>query len=216
VNNLKEISGAKIENTSIPDAQGRPMNIESPAQKAGLEAGDVILMADGKKIDRVSTLQRILRSHQPGDVVTLEGVRYGEKKTFKVKLTEAPQDEARTVASNTRREEAPGSTTTSLSKLGIGVEVMSARVAEARGISDRLKGVVVTDVAAGSTAEARLFPGDVIVEVRHPSKSIVSTVADLQKEIGKLKSGEYVSLLVGNTQRDGTPVMRVVNLRIGE
>jgi serine protease Do len=216
VNNLKEISGAKIERAQIQDAQGRPLEIESPAAKAGLEAGDVILMADGKKIDRVSTLQRILRSHQPGDVVTLEGVRYGDKKTFKVKLTEAPSDEPRATAANNPREDAAPSTATTVAKLGISVELLNARVAEAYAVSDKLKGVVVTGVTPGSPGEGKLLRGDVITEIKHPSKSPVTTVADLQKELGKLKSGEYVSLLVWQSLRDGSAQSRVVNLRIGE
>ena len=104
VNNLKEIAGAKIQQTVLSDASGRPSDVESPAAKAGMESGDIILQADGKRVDRVSTLQRILRAHQPGDVVTLEGVRYGEKKSYKVKLVEAPSDEARTVADNPHKD----------------------------------------------------------------------------------------------------------------
>jgi serine protease Do len=216
VNGLKEIGGAKIERTRLRDQRGALLDVESPAAKAGMEAGDVILTADGKKVDRVSTLQRILRSHQPGDVVTLEGIRYGDRKTFKVKLIEAPADEPRAVAASNRREDPGTANTTSLSKLGVAVEVMSARVAEARGISAQLKGVVVTDITPGSTAEGKLFPGDVIVEVRHPSRTVLSTVADLQKELGKLKAGDYVSLLVGQTVNNGSVQTRVVNLRIGD
>ena len=43
-------------------------------------------------VDQVSTLQRIIRGHKPGDVVDLEVMRFGEKKTFKVKLGEPPTD----------------------------------------------------------------------------------------------------------------------------
>jgi serine protease Do len=217
VNKLKEIAGAKIERTEIADQNGRRVDLETPAAKAGIEPGDVILMADGKKIDRVSTLQRLLRSHQPGDVVTLEGMRYGDKKTFKVKLMEAPSEEAtKTVANNSRREEAPANTTTAISKLGVGVEALNARVAEARRVSDQLKGVLVTSVTPGSSAEGKLIPDDVIISILHPTKVTISSVADLQKELGKLKAGDYVSLLVAQTQRDGAPLSRVVNLRIAE
>ena len=50
----------------------------------------MIVSADGKATDRVSTLQRIIRGHKPGETVTLEVMRFGEKKSFKVKLIEAP------------------------------------------------------------------------------------------------------------------------------
>ena len=67
---------------------------DSPAKKAGLEPGDIIVKADGRMADRVSTLQRIIRSHEPGETVDIEVFRYGQSKTFKVKLAEAPNPTA--------------------------------------------------------------------------------------------------------------------------
>ena len=63
---------------------------DSPAKRAGIEPGDVIVAADGKPTDRVSTLQRIVRTHKPGETVTFDVMRFGAKKSFRVKLAEAP------------------------------------------------------------------------------------------------------------------------------
>src|SRR5881275_535592 len=60
----------------------------SPAEKAGVEAGDVIVGADGRPVDRVSTLQRIIRSHEPGESVTVDVMRYGQRRSFSVRLEE--------------------------------------------------------------------------------------------------------------------------------
>ncbi len=208
VNNLKEIAGAKIGDFATEN---------SPAEQAGIERGDVVVQAEGKKIDRVSTLQRILRTHQPGDVVTLDIVRYGEKKTVKVKLAEAPSDEPRAVAAVRKPADEPASTAAALSKLGISVDALTPRIVETRRISDKLKGVVVTTVTPGSTAEGKLFENDVITAVRFPSQAPVTTVADLQRELAKLKSGQYVGVVVYNTNpATGVATSRVVNLKIGD
>src|SRR5438105_965210 len=71
---------------------------ETPAKKAGLQPGDVIITADGQPVDRVSTLQRIVRNHNPGETIEIEAMRYGQRKTFRVRLMEAPTQD---VASNT-------------------------------------------------------------------------------------------------------------------
>ena len=92
VNNLKAIAGAKVVNFGTQE--------NGPGEKAGIEPGDIIIKADGKAIDRVSTLQRVVRMHQPGETVELEAVRYGKKESFKVKLIEAPAEE-KAIAANT-------------------------------------------------------------------------------------------------------------------
>ncbi len=79
---LKEVTGVYVRSFST--------ETNSPAKEAGVQPGDVIITADGKPADRVSTLQRIIRTHKPGETVTLDVMRFGERKTFKVKLVEAP------------------------------------------------------------------------------------------------------------------------------
>ena len=76
-------------------------NEDGPARRAGIQAGDVIVKADGKDADRVSTLQRIIRAHEPGETVNIEVMRYGARKSFSVRLGEASDSTTR-VASNNR------------------------------------------------------------------------------------------------------------------
>src|SRR5438034_7204186 len=85
---MKDIRGALVQN--FPDD-------DSPAKKAGIQPGDIIITADGQAIDRVSTLQRVVRNHSPGETISVEVMRYGQKKTFDVKLSEA-DDQATKVA----------------------------------------------------------------------------------------------------------------------
>ena len=53
-------------------------------------ADEVVVGAEGKPVDRTSTLQRIVRSHKPGETLSFEVMRFGAKKSFRVKLVEAP------------------------------------------------------------------------------------------------------------------------------
>ena len=63
---------------------------DSPAEKAGLQAGDVITEFDGQKIDDQHTLLDLLFDHQPGDVVDVTVDRSGAVHTFQVTLGERP------------------------------------------------------------------------------------------------------------------------------
>ncbi|MCC7195488.1 MAG: trypsin-like peptidase domain-containing protein [Gemmatimonadaceae bacterium] len=225
INGLKQIAGAKIQDLCVADPQTGACTVEGPAEKAGVERGDIVVGVDGQPIDQVSTLQRVLRGRQPGDVVSLDIVRYGDKKTIKVKLAEAPSDDARPVAAATPHPESEGAVpgAAAVPKIGVSVETLTPKGAESRRLPGGLKGVVVASVTPGSDAEGKLFEDDVIVEVRIPgsggaTRTPVATVAELQKEIGKVRTGQYVSLLVRRVSdpRTGATVTSVVNLKVGE
>jgi len=205
---LKTISGVMVGGFTPSDGS-------SPAQKAGLEVGDIIVGADGQSVDRVSALQRIVRQHQPGQSVSLEVVRFGSRKTFPVKLAEAPSDEQ--VASNDDQSDKPSGGVSS-DKLGVSVEPVTAEVARDNGIPENDRGLHVTDVNAQGPAYNKLFPNDVIVAVLYPEpRKDVHSVADLQEVLTKVRNGDYVSLLVFNNA-GGQPqagTTRVVSLHVG-
>ena len=201
---LKEIRGALV--------GGSTPGQESPAAKAGIEAGDVIVAINGQPIDRVAQLQRLIRSQKPGDVVTVDVMRFGQKKSFRVKLIEAPSDEQIAAAA----KPAGGDDATppaSYDKLGISVEALTAEKASRAEIPDNQRGLAVVDVDASGPAFHLLFVGrDVIVRVLSPSQKAIPTVADLNSALSQLKDGDVVSLLVYDAQLKAT---RVVNLRVG-
>jgi len=205
INGLKTIAGVKI--GSFEEG--------SNADKAGFEQGDIILKIDGKPVDRVSTLQRLVRSHQPGDVIELEGVRYGKKQTYKIKLIEAEPEKA-AVASATRDDRpAGGASSVSVKKLGLTIAAPPAALVRASG---ELAGAFVTGAERGGPAYNSMGPGDLIVEMRHPDKTAIKNVADLQKAVAKLKEGDYVSFLVKAYDFQSTGELvgsRIVNLRVG-
>ena len=201
---LKTISGVLV--TGFSETPGA----ESPARRAGIEVNDVIVAIDGQRVERLSTLQRVVRHHEPGETVTVDVMRYGAKKTFRVKLIEAPTEQQLAQGESP----APAERGASAGKLGIAVEPMTAEFARAEGVAEAQRGLRVLDVTAGGPAYTKLAAqSDVILEVVYPSpRRPVRTAADLQRALEGLKPGDYVSL---NVYSLAVKQARVVNLRIG-
>ncbi len=198
---LREITGVKVQAYSGTD---------SPALRAGLEPGDIITKADGRSVDRVSALQRVLRAKKPGENVAIEAWRYGTRKTFTVRLTSAPKD-AGVVADAGEAPAAEPSPTHS--RLGIAVEPVPAELVRAAAIPEQYRGVRVSAVEEGSASFGRLFVGDVIAQLL-PAKTKLSSVADLQKALEGVRDGEIVSFMIYRPARDGAGTTSVVNIRV--
>ena len=189
-------------------------NPNSPARRAGIEPGDVIVKADGKLADRVSTLQRIIRSHEPGETVQVEAWRYGSKKTFNVRLGEA-NDSTTRVASNTRpRRTVPSRRAQHhTEKLGITVEPISDAQAQQNRIADEYRGLRVVDIDPnGPARQGRLLPNDILVSVVNPQpRRNLRTTQDLQQAL----SGEGRRLPEPDGVQPGAGQTRIVNMRVG-
>jgi serine protease Do len=205
---LKQISGVLV--------QGFPSS-GTPAEKAGIEAGDVITSADGQKVDRVSTLQRIVRNHEPGDNIDVVVMRRGEQKTFRVKLMEAPAEKAPQLLADGEDDgrPSPAANAVTNSKLGISVSAVSSVLADQLKMDARFRGVRVTNVAALGTAYRKLRSGDVIYESLTPQRRTIRTPADLAAALSGVKDGGYISLNVASQGPTGWQ-SRVVNIRLGE
>jgi serine protease Do len=201
INGLARVAGVKVAGFNPPDG--------GPAKAAGIEVGDVIITVDGKPVDRVSSLQRIVRMRKVDDRIPVEVMRFGTKKRFEVRLVEA--EKVMRLASNA---EAPGAVANpSAGKLGLTVEALPAEIATRLRTNGR--GVRVADVSEDGPARDKIAAGsDVVLAVLYPKpQRDVRSVADLQSAIAALKDGDYVSLLVQSM--DPRLGQRVVNLRIG-
>jgi serine protease Do len=174
------------------------VNRDSPADKAGLRAGDVIVRFNGQGVGDTARLRNLVAAAAPGSKASIVAIRDGREKTFTATIGKM---EAETVA-----PAEPGDTTENLlDRLGLDVQTLTPELARKFGVKADA-GVLITGVADGSSAAmANLRPGDLIVEAE---RKPVASVAELQAVLHKDK--EQVLLLI---RRDGGSIFLVLRLR---
>ena len=146
------------------------VSANSPAERAGLKAGDVITKVDGRAVADSRALQLMIGQMKPGPTVHLSVVRDGAERDYSVSLGEQPGD------NNASGRERSGNSADRVLD-GVSTDTLTPELARQFGITPSMRGVVVRRVDADSAAaQAGLQAGDVILEVnRHP----VTTVEQL-------------------------------------
>lgn len=160
----------------------------SPAEKAGLKRGDIIIEYNGKKITDVGALRNMVAQSKVGSEVPVMISRGGKEYGLKVLIMELPKDVSEAVPGGTQED----SDLEGLS--GITVMDLSREIARQLGLNKDERGVVVVRVEAGSSAEeAGIRKGDVIQEV---DRKKIEGLNDYTKSIGGVRSGDPVLLFV--------------------
>jgi serine protease Do len=155
---------------------------DSPAQKAGLKTGDIILEVNGKEITDANHLRNAISTMLPDSNASLKVWRDGAQHTIPVKLGELNPEEARNRGGNRRNDNA---STQALD--GVSVENLTSQVAKGLGLSAGTTGVVVSEVSpASAAASAGLKQGDVILEV---NRHAVKNVAEFEAAVRNSKDG---------------------------
>ncbi|MGD9785973.1 MAG: Do family serine endopeptidase [Hyphomicrobiaceae bacterium] len=162
----------------------------SPAEKAGITPGDLIVTFDGKPVKTMRSLPRLVARTDVGKVVTVEVVRRGDEKRLDVEIARLMDEEPADAATPEPEAGPPPPKVV----LGLTLAVMSDELRRQYKIGDKVKGVIVTAVEPGSTAERKsIRPGDIIVEV---AQDAVATPEDVSRSIDKVtRTGRKAVLL---------------------
>jgi serine protease Do len=159
----------------------------SPAEKAGLQKGDIILDVNGKPVNGSAELRMHVSLMAPGTKVQVTVFRDGAQRTLPVTLAEMPTE--------TAKADQPEGGNSEDSLQGIQVENVNVRTARQLGLSATATGVVVTNVDPNSkAAESGLKRGDVIQEVNHRA------VRNTQDFESAMRSAKDATLLLVNRQ----------------
>lgn len=155
---------------------------DSPAEKAGIKAGDVIVSFDGKKIPTSSDLPHVVGLIAPGTTVPVEIIRDKKSRNIKVKVGGLDANDSYSLAKNTQDSRSGG-------RLGIVVEAVPEDALEEYGLNG---GVVVRSVAPDSVAaEAGIRVGDVITLI---DTTPIKSVESFRDAVDDLKGGRSVPL----------------------
>jgi len=187
---IQELTPELAEAFKLDKAEGivvaRVMD-DSPAQKAGLKQGDVILRMDGKKVERVTRFRNRIAFTAPGTRVRLAIVREGKHKTIDVTVGKLETD-----------QQGKPTETGELAKLGLSLQTLTPELAERLDYEGET-GVLVTEVAAGSIARiAGIERGDLILEI---DRKPVSTPAQVRKLLQNGGKNHLVLLRHGENSR---------------
>ena len=173
---LKEAKGALIS-----DVSG-----DSPAEQSGLKQGDVILEFQGTPVEDPAALQRLVTRTPIGTKASVKVLRDGHEKDMTVTISEQPD--------TLKVAKAAGETDEHAALAGVEVQTLDRKTAHELGLSEKTKGVVVTNIDPDSWAQqAGLTEGDVIQSI---NRQEIKSVKDYEKVMSSLKKDQPVLLLI--------------------
>ena len=180
---IQDVTPALAKEFKLKESQGAlvgDVTPKSPAEKAGLENGDLILEFNGKKVTDSRHLKLEVARVQPGESVPVKILRDGSTKTLEVTVKEIPGTEH--LAKNDNHKDDDSGTLN-----GVTVADLDGAARQQFDLPGNVRGVVITEVDPNSAAaEAGLKPGDVIQEInRKPVRTAEEAVKMTEKAADK-------------------------------
>ena len=188
---IQEVTKELAESFGLSKAQGAIVNAVErggPAEKAGVEAGDVILRFDGKTVTNSSDLPRIVGASKPGTKIAMQVWRKSATRELSVVVGEAPDEKS--VASTGK---SPKPVEPVVNRLGLIVSELSREQQRELKVSG---GLLIDDVR-GNTARADLRAGDVILALIARGENVeIRSVEQFNKLLGQFDKNANITLLV--------------------
>ena len=186
---IDQVTKDVAESIGLGKAQGalvRSVESGSPADKAGVEAGDIITKFDGKAIDRASDLPRLVGNTKPGARATITVFRRGGSKDLNVTIAEfEPEVPMRRTA---EKEEKPKASPAAQS---VGLAVSELTDAQRKEL--KLKGGVKVETVTDGAARAGIREGDIIVAIANTE---IGNVKDFESVVAKMDKSKPVPVLL--------------------
>jgi serine protease Do len=190
---IAEVTKDVAEPLGLPRAAGALVrNVEAggPAERGGIEVGDIILKYDGKDIQRSTDLPRLVGNTKPGSKVQVSVWRKGATRDLSVTVAEMqPEQQARAGGNGNRPQQTPGGGAQQSNALGLVV----SDIPEDRKSALRIKGGVLVEGVDGAAGRAGLRPGDVILSLNNQD---VTSAKQFNEAVGKLDRSKTHIVLV--------------------
>ena len=203
---IQEVSKETAEAFGLPKASGALVNsVEKggPADKAGVEPGDIITKVDGREVKSSAELPRIITVVRPGSKVTLTVWRKGASRELAVTVAEMKEDAP---AAQQRRGAVPKEKAKP-NRMGL---VLSDLTDEQKKELDVKHGVLVEDIAGG--VRGNVQPGDVILAIVNRGQSTEARSAEqLNGLLAKLDKGASVTLRIKRGEQEFFSTLRINN-----
>jgi len=219
---VQDATANDAEYVGLPDIRGvlvQDFTEKSPAQKAGIESGDIIVAVDGKPVEYVGQLQQQIAFRKAGETVKVEVARKGGvHKTLEVRLQEVAPPKQTADASADQSNDASDSSdaaAASIDLLGLTVQPVDQDAVQQFELAPDQRGLLVTGVTPGGPSYGEVADPDqggpdIILSVEgKPMKS----VADLKQTLKAFKKDDIVSLRIYNTQ---AKTRRIQRIRLGD
>jgi serine protease Do len=188
---IDQVTRDVAESIGLGRAQGalvRSVESGSPADKAGVEAGDIITKFNGQTIDRHNDLPRLVGNTKAGTKVNMSVFRRGSPRDLSITVAELEPEKPPVRRTSTAPEDKPKASPAAQS---IGLVV--SELTEAQKKEQKLKGGVRVDTASESAARAGIREGDVIVAIGNTE---VATVREFDAVVAKVDRSKPIPVLL--------------------